>query len=189
MVYGTVVVFAHQRVCPADTCSILKCYYKVILTLNPSSQLIQRHPLVRKHPTAWRAMWWIQPSCLSCLMIASIHGKPVLPCQRQTDNFRLQPNLPKPDTGPQDQLLLSGLASPCLCLREQSHSKIVQQGTDIHRGECPLQQSNKKHDHNGSIGLFIHLFPALKKFVMPFPVNLDTKRIVFNAVHVGVFAR
>lgn len=27
------------------------------LTLKPSSQLTQRHPLVKKHPTAWRATW------------------------------------------------------------------------------------------------------------------------------------
>ena len=27
------------------------------LTLKPSSQLIQRHPLVKKHPIAWRATW------------------------------------------------------------------------------------------------------------------------------------
>ena len=51
----------------------------------PSSQLIQRSPLVRKHPTACRAKWWIHPSCRSCTIIASIHGKPVFPC---TEIFR-----------------------------------------------------------------------------------------------------
>lgn len=49
------------------------------LTLKPSSQLIQRHPLVKKHPIAWRATWWIQPSVCNCRTIASIQGKPVKP--------------------------------------------------------------------------------------------------------------
>lgn len=49
------------------------------LTLTPHSQLIQRSPRVRKQATACLARWWIQPSCRSCVMIASIQGKPVLP--------------------------------------------------------------------------------------------------------------
>ena len=49
------------------------------LTLTPDSQLIQRSPLVRKQATACLARWWIHPSCLSWVMIASIQGKPVLP--------------------------------------------------------------------------------------------------------------
>ena len=51
-------------------------------TLNPSSQLIHRHPLVKKEPTACRATWWTQPSWRNCLMMASIHGKPVWPCNQ-----------------------------------------------------------------------------------------------------------
>lgn len=45
----------------------------------PLSQLIQRSPLVRKQATACLARWWIQPSCLSWVMMASIQGKPVRP--------------------------------------------------------------------------------------------------------------
>lgn len=48
-------------------------------TLMPLSQLIHRSPRVRKQATAWRARWWIQPSCLNWRMMASIQGKPVLP--------------------------------------------------------------------------------------------------------------
>ena len=48
-------------------------------TLMPLSQLTHRSPLVRKQATACRARWWIQPSCLSCVMMASIQGKPVRP--------------------------------------------------------------------------------------------------------------
>jgi len=48
-------------------------------TFMPLSQLIHRSPLVRKQATACRARWWIQPSCLSCVMMASIQGKPVRP--------------------------------------------------------------------------------------------------------------
>ena len=53
-----------------------------MFTFIPSSQLIHKSPLVRKHPTAWRAKWWIHPSCCNCTMIASIHGKPVFPCEQ-----------------------------------------------------------------------------------------------------------
>lgn len=49
------------------------------LTRTPLSQLTQRSPRVRKQATACRARWWIQPSCLSWVMMASIQGKPVLP--------------------------------------------------------------------------------------------------------------
>lgn len=45
----------------------------------PHSQLIHRSPRVRKQATARRAWWWIQPSCLSWVMMASIQGKPVRP--------------------------------------------------------------------------------------------------------------
>lgn len=45
----------------------------------PLSQLIHRSPLVRKQATACRAKWWIHPSCLSWVMMASIQGKPVRP--------------------------------------------------------------------------------------------------------------
>ena len=45
----------------------------------PLSQLTHRSPLVRKQATACRARWWIQPSCLSCVIMASIQGKPVRP--------------------------------------------------------------------------------------------------------------
>ena len=48
-------------------------------TFIPSSQEIQRSPRVRKHATACRAIWWIHPSCLSCVIMASIHGNPVCP--------------------------------------------------------------------------------------------------------------
>lgn len=47
-------------------------------TLCPSSQLIHRSPLVRKQATACLARWWIQPSCLSWVMMASMKGNPVL---------------------------------------------------------------------------------------------------------------
>ena len=48
-------------------------------TLYPSSQLIHRHPLVKKHPTARRATWGIHPSIRSCRITASIQGNPVQP--------------------------------------------------------------------------------------------------------------
>ena len=60
------------------------CEYKVIITFIPSSQLIQRSPLVRKQPTACLAKWWIQPSCCSCIIMASIHGKPVFPWKQKS---------------------------------------------------------------------------------------------------------
>lgn len=47
-------------------------------TFWPSSQLIHRSPLVRKQATACLARWWIHPSCLSWVMMASMKGKPVL---------------------------------------------------------------------------------------------------------------
>lgn len=47
------------------------------LTFCPSSQLIHRSPLVRKHATACLAKWWIHPSCLSWVMMASMKGYPV----------------------------------------------------------------------------------------------------------------
>lgn len=47
-------------------------------TFCPSSQLIHRSPLVRKQATACLARWWIHPSCLSWVMMASMKGKPVL---------------------------------------------------------------------------------------------------------------
>ena len=53
----------------------------VVHTFWPSSQLIHRSPLVRKQATACRARWWIQPSCLSWVMMASMKGKPVLACR------------------------------------------------------------------------------------------------------------
>ena len=53
-------------------------------TLYPSSQLIQRHPLVKKHPTAWRATWGIQPSTRNWRITASIHGNPVVPWKDST---------------------------------------------------------------------------------------------------------
>ena len=57
----------------------LKNKIMITLTLNPSSQHIQRAPLVKKQPTAWRATWGIHPSLNSWRIMASIHGKPVLP--------------------------------------------------------------------------------------------------------------
>lgn len=57
----------------------LKNKIMTTLTLNPSSQHIQRAPLVKKQPTAWRATWGIHPSLNSWRIMASIHGKPVLP--------------------------------------------------------------------------------------------------------------
>ena len=48
-------------------------------TFIPSSQLCHRSPLVRKQATACLARWWIQPSSLSWVMMASIQGKPVFP--------------------------------------------------------------------------------------------------------------
>ena len=49
-------------------------------TFSPSSQLIHKSPLVKKQATAWRAKWWIQPSLLSWVMMASIKGYPVRAC-------------------------------------------------------------------------------------------------------------
>lgn len=43
-------------------------------TLSPSSQLIHRSPRVRKQATACLARWWIQPSFLSWVMMASMKG-------------------------------------------------------------------------------------------------------------------
>lgn len=48
-------------------------------TFMPLSQLIHKSPLVRKQATACRARWWIQPSCLNWVIMASIQGKPVRP--------------------------------------------------------------------------------------------------------------
>lgn len=48
-------------------------------TFMPSSHEIQRSPRVRKQATACLAKWWIQPSSRSCVIIASIQGKPVCP--------------------------------------------------------------------------------------------------------------
>ena len=42
--------------------------------VNPSSQLIHKSPLHKKLAIALRIMWWIQPSCKSCLTPASING-------------------------------------------------------------------------------------------------------------------
>jgi hypothetical protein len=36
-------------------------------------------PRVRKQATAWRARWWSHPCVRSCVMAASIQGKPVRP--------------------------------------------------------------------------------------------------------------
>ena len=52
-------------------------FNKDVHTFLPSSQLIQRSPLVRKQATACRARWWIQPSRRSWVMMASMKGKPV----------------------------------------------------------------------------------------------------------------
>lgn len=49
-------------------------------TFIPSSQEIQRSPLVKKQATACLAKWCIQPSSLSWVIIASIQGNPVWPC-------------------------------------------------------------------------------------------------------------
>ena len=43
-------------------------------TFMPCSQLIHKSPLVRKQATECLARWWIQPSCLSCVIIASMNG-------------------------------------------------------------------------------------------------------------------
>ena len=53
-------------------------FYKLntIRAFCPSSQLIQRSPWVRKQATAWRARWWIHPSCVSWVMMASLNGAP-----------------------------------------------------------------------------------------------------------------
>lgn len=56
-------------------------------TLCPSSQLIHRSPLVRKQATACLARWWIQPSCLSWVMMASMKGNPVL-ALKETHNIQ-----------------------------------------------------------------------------------------------------
>lgn len=57
------------------------------LTFIPSSQEIQRSPRVRKQATACRAKWWIQPSSLSWVMMASIHGKPVWPFKKISEKL------------------------------------------------------------------------------------------------------
>ncbi len=62
---------------PSDTRFVFETTHR--LTFMPLSQLIHRSPLVRKQATACRARWWIQPSCLSWVMMASIQGKPVRP--------------------------------------------------------------------------------------------------------------
>lgn len=49
------------------------------LTFIPSSQEIQRWPLVKKQATECLAKWWIHPSFRSWVMTASIHGNPVPP--------------------------------------------------------------------------------------------------------------
>lgn len=49
------------------------------ITLNPSSQLIHMHPLVRKEPTTCRATSGIHPSWRSWRITASMKGKPVVP--------------------------------------------------------------------------------------------------------------
>lgn len=48
-------------------------------TFIPSSQEIQRSPLVKKQATACLAKWCIQPSSLNWVIIASIQGNPVWP--------------------------------------------------------------------------------------------------------------
>ena len=50
------------------------------LTLNPSSQEIHRSPRVRKQAMAYLPRWCTQPTCRNWVIMASIHGNPVLPC-------------------------------------------------------------------------------------------------------------
>lgn len=52
-----------------------------LLTFIPSSHEIQRSPRVKKQATECLAKLWIHPVCLNCIIIASIHGNPVLPCK------------------------------------------------------------------------------------------------------------
>ena len=74
-----------DRWCKFSRCVKEKSHKKIshkkrsACTFIPSSQEIQRSPRVRKHAAAWRAIWWIHPSCLSCVITASIHGNPVWP--------------------------------------------------------------------------------------------------------------
>lgn len=72
-----------SKVCYSQSSRMLvemSMYNKWHFTFIPSSQEIQRSPLVKKQATACLAKWCIQPSSLSCVMIASIQGNPVWPC-------------------------------------------------------------------------------------------------------------
>ncbi|KAJ8951839.1 hypothetical protein NQ318_019814 [Aromia moschata] len=62
---------------------VIQIYFEEFLTFIPSSQESQRSPRVKKHATACLARWWIQPSCLSCVIMASIQGKPNSLVERQ----------------------------------------------------------------------------------------------------------
>ena len=84
---------------------------KIFFTFIPSSQEIQRSPLVRKQATACLAKWCIQPSSLSWVMIASIHGNPVWPYPINFFLWKLKQEKEKKETTDEFSLTFAHLAS------------------------------------------------------------------------------
>ena len=141
------------------------------LTLNPSCQFIQRQPRVRNKPTALRATSWIQPSKVSCLMMASIHGNPVKPCQRTQPLNSLLSRFDRPSLG----TCSSHSKRSKRYLRNRKHVpcyRVIETRVEVWENEKCCGNTSRRR-------VFPQLFRVLPNFHECFYNSIETRRTCF----------